>query len=66
MQMSTEEDLRKKLRGLLQGRTQADLAAEIGISQNAVSMYLNGKTFTGKIVRFLGYKKVREKFFVKA
>ena len=63
MKLSTEEDLRNKLRALLRNKKTVELAAEIGISPNQISMYTNGAPLNGKVVAFLGYRKVKAKFF---
>jgi hypothetical protein len=63
MKLSTEEDLRNKLRSLLKTKKNGELAAEIGISPSLLSMLVNGYPLSGKAVAFLGYRKVRTKFF---
>jgi hypothetical protein len=63
--LKTEDELRDLLRRALVGDTQAKLAERIGIGSNLLSMMLNGAPITGKAVAYLGYKKVRTKFFEK-
>ena len=60
----TAEQVHKALRRALQGKTQAELAKEAGISPNFLSNVLTGGyPPTGKIVAFLGFEKVRERLY---
>lgn len=64
---STEDILRTKLRKKLEGKSQKQLAKEIGISEPMLSMLLSPRyPFTGKAVSYLGYKKVKETLFEEA
>jgi transcriptional regulator with XRE-family HTH domain len=53
------------LRAKLKGKTQKALAQEIGIRPQFLSHVLNGGIVTGKIIKWLGYQKVRTRFYVK-
>jgi len=46
-------------------KTQTALAVAIGIPASFLSEVLSGRAVTGKIVSFLGYEKVKTKFFVR-
>lgn len=62
----TEDFLRRRLKAeLASGKTQRELAAEIGISTTWLSMLLSDRrrVFSGKVVAWLGYRKVKEPLF---
>lgn len=62
----TEDQLRKMLRRKVAAfKTQTALAVAIGIPASFLSEVLSGRAVTGKIVSFLGYEKVKTKFFVR-
>jgi hypothetical protein len=61
----TEHDLQKELKRRIGTRNQSDVASEIGVSASFLSMVINGYPFTGKIVKWLGYQKVKERLFVR-
>ena len=63
MNYITEEALRKKLLQALKGKTQSELAREMGVQQNFLCMAVNGSPITGKILEYLGYRKSRLKFY---
>jgi transcriptional regulator with XRE-family HTH domain len=66
MKFITEAELLTQLKARLKGKTQAQLSKEIGIQPNWMSMILNGEAhITGKVLRFLGYRKVRQRLFEK-
>jgi|HubBroStandDraft_5_1064220.scaffolds.fasta_scaffold205712_2 hypothetical protein len=62
----TENDLREMLRKRVNGRSQSELAKIIGIPDSFLSVMLGGGPINGKVVTYLGYKKVRTKFFERA
>ncbi len=60
-----------ELRGMLQkrvresGKTVTRLAGEIGVPQPYLSMMMNKAPLTGKVVKWLGYERVKERLFRK-
>lgn len=65
MKYVTDKTLRDQLRKCLADKgSHSALAKDIGISLPMLSMLLNPRyPFTGKAVRYLGYKKVSEPMF---
>jgi len=60
----TEDHLRERLKKKLGQRSKTQLAREIGVSPQMLSMLLSPRyPFTGKAVEWLGYQKVRESLF---
>jgi hypothetical protein len=61
----TEQHLRGLLKQKLTGTLQASLAQEIGVSPAFLSKALSGEPLTGKIVSWLGFKRVKIRVFEK-
>lgn len=65
MKYLTEDNMRAMLKQRLRKKSKTELAQEIGISPQMLSMLLNPRyPFTGKAVAWLGCEKVRESLFV--
>lgn len=63
---ANEDALRRLLKRKARKMSRAELAKEIGVSAQMLSMLLNDRyPFTGKAVEYLGYQKVRETLFEK-
>jgi DNA transposition AAA+ family ATPase len=59
----TEDKLRQELRSKVKGSTQVRIAEEIGVGASALSMALGGAPVTGKILAWLGYRRVRTRLY---
>ena len=57
MSYFTDEDLRQKLKEKINGRKQIDVAAEVGISSAFLSQVLHGDPVSGKILKWLGFRR---------
>lgn len=66
MKYYSEDQVRSALKCRLNGKTQAELAKQIGVGQNFLSMVINGAPVTGKILSFLGFAKVRTRLYERA
>jgi hypothetical protein len=54
----TVEQIRAALKQKMNGKTQADVAAEIGVAPQQVSATLKGFAPATKVLTWLGYKRV--------
>lgn len=63
MNYLTEAQLRKILATRMKGRTQAAIAAEAGVRPNVVSMMAHNSPVTGKLLAWLGYKRVTQRLY---
>jgi hypothetical protein len=62
----SEDHLRKLLRQRLErGALQSSLAKEIGVSPAYLSKVLGGDPMTGKLVGWLGFRRVKIRMFEK-
>jgi hypothetical protein len=61
----TEPEIRAKLREAVQDRTLTEAANEMGVTLPFLSMAVNGAPVTGKILRYLGFERVRERLYRK-
>lgn len=63
MSYLTESQLRKVLAKRLAGRTKKQVADEAGINPNALSMMLHSAPITGKLLSYLGYRRVQDRLY---
>lgn len=54
----TANDVRSELRKRLDGRTQAEVAREVGIKPQNLSVMASGGPIHGKLLAWLGYRRI--------
>lgn len=58
MTQFTTEDVRAELARRIEGRSQADVAREIGIKPQNLSIMVAGAPITGKVLAWLGFRRI--------
>lgn len=66
MKYFTDADVRRELLAALGNSTQAAFARKIGVMPNFLSMIIGGAPITGKVLAYLGYRKVQTRLYEKA
>ena len=61
----SEHHLRRILKKLIQSNTQSSVAEQIGVSSAFLSRAVNGGPLTGKVVIWLGFRRVEVRVFEK-
>jgi hypothetical protein len=61
----SEPALKEMLRKAVKGREQKEVAAAIGVSQSFLSGMLRERPITGKILKWLGYRRSAKRFYEK-
>lgn len=58
----TTDDVRAELERRMRGRKQADVAREVGVKPQNLSIMVKGAPIHGKVLSWLGYRRIEGMF----